>query len=234
MAMTDFHSHILPGIDDGSASVEESLNMLRQEREQGVSRVIATPHFYAWQDTPEHFLSKRNDAVNMLRKAMTAEKDLADMSVGAEVSYFRGISESEAVAAMTIQGTEYLMVEMPKAPWTNAMYEELLGLHNRGIVPIIAHVDRYIRPLKTYGIPARLAELPVLVQANAEFFLSPYTAPMALKLLKTGGIHLLGSDCHNLTTRRPNLGPVREVIQRKLGREALARLREYEYQIMGI
>lgn len=232
--MMDFHSHVLPGIDDGSASVAESLQMLRMAREQGIRRVIATPHFYAWQDTPEHFLDKRNDAEILLRQAMKAEKNLAAMSVGAEVSFFRGISESDAVRELTIRGTEYLLVEMPQPPWTDAMYAELQALCDREVIPIIAHVDRYIRPFKTHGIPARLAQLPVLVQANAEFFLSSDTAAMAMKMLKAGGIHLLGSDCHNLTTRRPNMGPALELIQRKLGREALAKLREYEYQIMGI
>ena len=55
----DFHSHILPGIDDGSASVEQSIAMLRMEAEQGIDHVVATPHFYPQYDTPEHFLRKR-------------------------------------------------------------------------------------------------------------------------------------------------------------------------------
>lgn len=230
----DFHAHVLPGIDDGSASVEESLEMLRLEREQGIRRVIATPHFYAWKDTPEAFLKKRNDAEILLRQSLLAASGLAAVSVGAEVSYFRGISESEAVPELTIRGTEYLLVEMPQAPWTDGMYEELQALRNRGIVPIIAHVDRYIRPFRTHGIPARLAGLPVLVQANAAFFLSHDTAGMAMKMLKAGQIHLLGSDCHNLTSRKPNLGPALELIQQKLGRETLAKIRETQRQIMGI
>lgn len=232
--MMDFHAHVLPGIDDGSGSVEESLEMLRLERQQGIRRVIATPHFYGWRDTPEAFLKKRNDAELLLRGSLLATPGLAAVSVGAEVSYFRGISESEAVPELTIRGTEYLLMEMPQAPWTDGMYAELQALHDRGLVPIIAHVDRYIRPFKTYGIPEKLAQLPVLVQANAEFFLSRDTSAMALRLLKAGKIHLLGSDCHNLTSRSPNLGPALELIQRKLGREALGRIREHECEIMGI
>ena len=65
--VTDFHSHVLPGIDDGSTSVEESIAMLRMAAEQGVRRVIATPHFYPRHDSPEHFLEKRNLAESALR-----------------------------------------------------------------------------------------------------------------------------------------------------------------------
>lgn len=210
------------------------MEMLRLCRQQGIRRVIATPHFYAWQDTPEAFLKKRNDAELLLRQQMLSQGGVAPMSVGAEVAYFRGISESEEMADLTLRGTEYLLIEMPKAPWTEGMYEELSALRSRGLVPIIAHVDRYIRPFKIHGIPALLQELPVLVQANASFFLNPDTAAMALKMLSAGQIHLLGSDCHNLTDRRPNLGEAVDLIQRKLGRTALASIREHQREVLGI
>lgn len=232
--MIDFHSHILPGIDDGSASVDESMELLRLARQQGIRRVIATPHFYAWRDDPEAFLRRRDAAELALRQVMLTRGGVAPVSVGAEVAYFRGIGESEAVEKLTIRGTEYLLVEMPAAPWTEAMYAELQQLCHRGFVPIIAHIDRYIRPFKTYGIPAKLEKLPVLVQANGEFFLQPDTVSMAMKMLKAGQIHLLGSDCHNLTDRKPNLGDAVEVIQRKLGRSALAPIREHQREVLGI
>ena len=232
--MVDFHSHILPGMDDGSKSVEESLEMLRLAREQGVRRIVATPHFYPRRDTPEHFLRKRSQAERLLRRAMQGREELPALTMGAEVAYFRGIGQSEAMEELTLRGTPYLLVEMPPSPWTEGMYEELQALHERGITPIIAHVDRYIGPLRSYGIPARLEKLPVLVQANAEFFLRRSTASMAMRMLKADRIHLLGSDCHNLTDRKPNLGDAAERIRHKLGREALVRLRRHERQVLGL
>ena len=68
--VTDFHSHILPGVDDGSSSLEQSLQMLRMEAEQGIRHVVATPHFYARYDAPETFLEKRSRAEALLREAM--------------------------------------------------------------------------------------------------------------------------------------------------------------------
>lgn len=115
------------------------------------------------------------------------------------------------------------------------MYRELVAIREkRDIIPVIAHIDRYIRPLRTCGIPERLSEFPVLVQANAGFFLDRFAAPLALRLLRGDQIQLLGSDCHNLTTRTPNLGAAGAVIRRKLGEEALARIYDYAEDILSL
>ena len=74
----------------------------------------------------------------------------------------------------------------------------------------------------------RFTELDILVQCNAEFFLSRRTARKALSLLRDGRIHFLGSDAHNTNDRAPNLGPALELIRRKLGDSAIARLRSLE------
>ena len=223
--MIDFHSHILPGIDDGSKSVEMSIKMLRREAQQGISRVVATPHFYPQTDNPERFLRRRAEAERILRDEMEKYEDLPALSVGAEVYYFPGISDSEAISQLTIDHKRCILIEMPPSPWTDTMYRELENLYvKRGLIPIVAHVDRYIGRFRTYGIPKRLAQLPVLVQANSEFFLERPTSSMALRMLKKRQIHLLGSDCHNLTSRKPNLDGAVELISHRLGREALRRI----------
>lgn len=233
--VSDFHSHILPGIDDGSASLEESIAMLQMEAEQGITRVMATPHFYAWHDAPDRFLSRRAQAEARLREEMAKYSGLPEISVGAEVSFFRGMSESEILPQLTIREKRYILIEMPPAPWTDAVYRELEGIwEKRGITPIIAHIDRYIGPFRTHRIPQRLAEMPVLVQANADFFLNRSTAGMALKMLKADQIQLLGSDCHNMSSRKPNLGAAVQRIARKLGQDALSRICGYESQILGV
>ena len=134
---------------------------------------------------------------------------------------------------LTMDGGRFLLVEMPQPPWTESMYRELEEIYTRqGLVPVIAHIDRYIRPLKTYGIPKQLEKLPVLVQANADFFLKSATRGMALRMLRKDRIHLLGSDCHNLRSRKPNLREALEIIAGKAGGEALDRLRSCERDIL--
>lgn len=230
----DFHSHILPGVDDGSRSVEESLEMLRAEARQGIGTVVATPHFYANHDTPERFLRRRAAAWEMLQTAMALEAGLPEIILGAEVYYFSGISDSDQLHRLTTGQKRYIMLEMPTVPWTQNMYQEMENIYTKhGITPIIAHIDRYISPLRHRQILDRLEELPVLVQANSDFFLRPMTAPLALRMLKEKRIHLLGSDCHNCSTRKPELGRAIEKIEKHLGAAAMEHLRFYEETVLG-
>lgn len=225
----DFHSHVLPGIDDGSASLEESVALMQRQWDQGIAHVIATPHFYPQYDEPAAFLSARARAEERLRRILESRPDLPELTVGAEVYFFPGISQSEVLEGLTIGGNRCILIEMPGSPWTESMYRELEQISTRqGLIPIVAHVDRYISPLRTHGIPDRLAELPVLVQANASFFLRSATRRLALKLLRQGKIHLLGSDCHNLAMRPPLLGDALEVIRQRLGEDVLEQICEYQ------
>jgi protein-tyrosine phosphatase len=210
--VADLHSHVLPGIDDGSGSMEESLAMLREAAAQGIALMAATPHFDPRSDTPEAFLNRRNRAAEELKGKM--EPGMPRLLLGAEVRYFPGISESEVLPLLTLEGGKALLLELPMATWPEAVWQELAQFHQRtGILPIIAHLDRYIGPFRTRGIPERLGELDVLVQANSSFFLKKTTAFLAMRLLREDKIHLLGSDCHGMDSRRPDLGPVWRKIQ---------------------
>lgn len=231
--VVDFHTHVLPQIDDGSSSVKESLEMLRMEGSQGVRRVVATPHFYAQVDSVKAFLERRSEAVSRLREAMEGVSGLPRLSVGAEVHYFPGIGDAGILPELAIDNGRFVLVEMPMRAWTDRMYQELENIHEHfGLIPIVAHVDRYIGPLQTYGIPERLTELPVIVQANAGFFQRLSTRAMALRMLEKGQIHLLGSDCHNLKDRPVNIGGAVELIEKKLGTEAIARLNACERWVL--
>lgn len=232
--ITDFHAHILPGVDDGSRNVEMSVAMLKKMAEQGITRVVATPHFYAHRDTPNRFLSRRSRAEVALRQEMAKYTDLPEIIVGAEVYYFPGMSNSDMLPAMTINGTNYILIEMHDSPWNESMYRELENIRIRqGLNPIIAHVDRYITPLRQHGIPERLESMDLGVQANAEFFLDWRTSRLAMQMLEAGYIHLLGSDCHNMKRRAPNLELAVQKIQKKLGDRPIRRIERYETQILG-
>ena len=230
--IVDFHCHILPGIDDGSKSVEMSVAMLQKEAEQGIRQVIATPHFYANYDHPQRFLERRNAAEARLREEMEKHSDLPQLSVGAEVYFFPGMSSSDWLSALTMSQKKCMLIEMPESAWTENNYRELGRIYeNCGIIPVVAHVERCISLFRNRDLLRRLGELPVLVQANASFFLNPRTRHTAMKMLRKEQIHLLGSDCHNLTERRPNLGPALELIRGHLGDGAVEWIRKYQEMI---
>lgn len=232
-SVIDFHTHILPKVDDGSKSVQESLAMLKLEAEQGIGHVVATPHFYPSYDSPEAFLAKRSRAEAQLREALEKHPDLPKLSIGAEVHYFSGISESDILQELTIGKNRCILIEMPQSVWTEGMYRELENIYLRqGLTPVIAHLDRYIRPFRTHKIPERLQELPVLVQANASFFLDRSTYRMAMRLLRENKIQLLGSDTHNLTNRAPNLGQAVARIEAALGSGIFAQICEFQNHVL--
>lgn len=200
--MTDFHTHILPRMDDGSESVRESLEMLRLEARQGVDAVALTPHFYPWKERPREFLARREQSFRLLEPRLPG--DCPEIALGAEVYFFEGISFSEEVPALRLEGTELLLVEMPFERWTERAVGELLRLRDReGIRPVLAHVDRYLR-FQPRNLWRQLSREGIGMQANAEAFTLWQTRGYAMKMLEQGWITCLGSDCHDLVRRRPN------------------------------
>ena len=225
--MTDFHAHLLPGMDDGSDSVETSLAMLAAWREQGIACVCATPHFYAERTTPERFLRRRAEAGKALEAAMETGGPWPKLIYGAEVRFFDGISAAEALPSLCLEGSDLLLLEMPFTRWTSRMLSEVAELRRRGILPVAAHLERYFA-FNSGATMRSFMAMDVLIQCNAEFFLTRRTAGKALRLLREERIHFLGSDAHNVGSRAPNLGPTLALIERKLGPLALDRLLDYE------
>ncbi len=221
--MIDLHTHLLPGMDDGSDSVETSLAMLRQCA--GVEGICATPHFYADRDAPDRFLRRRAEAWERLRAALP--EDCPRIRLGAEVRYFDGLSRAEALPELCIDGTKLLLLEMPFGRWTERMLTEVEGICRRGLQPVAAHIERYMG-LVPKGLLRAFTELDILLQCNAEFFLERRTARKALRFMAEGRVAFLGSDAHNVDKRPPNLAEAAALIERKLGPEPLAALRERE------
>jgi len=229
-SVVDLHSHILPELDDGSSSVEESIAMLQMEAEQGIQCVVATPHFYPQSDNLEQFLERRARSERILREEMAGHSGLPKLYVGAEVGFFTGISRSDEIADLAIGSSNCILIEMPHTKWTDRMYQELEAFpETRGLTPIIAHVDRYLSPFRTKSLLQRLSQLPVLVQVNASFF--EQNPSKAIRLFRDGWFHLLGSDCHNLRSRKPNLAAAVDLIEKQLGAEALSQINRCEQEL---
>lgn len=211
--MIDFHSHILPGMDDGAEDVDTSLQMLYQSYLQGVDCIVATSHFYADEEFPQGFLSRREAALANLRQAMQQKFNVyPEILLGAEVLYFPGISEAEEIQQLQIAQTHCILIEPPMIRWTDSMLDDILNMGERfGCVPVIAHVDRYMNMLRDKTLIDRVRERDMLVQVNASYFLNSATVRDALRNLKLGKLDFIGSDCHNLSNRAPNLGAAQRV-----------------------
>ena len=223
MAIIDMHCHILPGVDDGARDVETSLAMLEASRAQGVQYMVATPHFYATRDRVDTFLDRRREAWETLKSRMGA--DYPGIVLGAEVAFFRGISRAERLEALKIEGTDCLLLEMPFRPWSEDDVDEVSEiLEKRGYTIILAHIERYLAMRGNADYIGNLLELPVLTQINAESLLDWRQRGKLIKMVRNGQVHLLGSDCHGIHHRPPNLGEGREILRKKTGTEYLDRI----------
>jgi len=209
--MIDFHCHILPNMDDGAESIATSLEMLRRSFLQGVDVMVSTSHFYGNEEYPQRFLERRGEAFDRLQEAMLLRPEVfPDIALGAEVLYFPGISQAEDIASLRIGDSSCILIEPPMVKWSDAMLDDIMCMgENFGLQPVIAHVDRFMKYLRDETLITRVWERNMLVQVNADYFLNPATAKTAMRNLRLGYIHLIGSDCHNLDTRAPNLEDAR-------------------------
>ena len=195
----DLHSHLIPGIDDGSQSMEESLNLLKGMETLGYEKVITTPHIMAdsYKNTPDII----NSGLLMLR--MEAKRAGISLYIEAAAEYYLDdgfIQLLEKGNMLTISKDEYLLFETSYMAKPINLEEMIFDIGAAGYVPLFAHPERYRyikEPEKEYG---RLKELGVLFQVNLNSFSGHYgrsAKKNAEFLSKHGMIDFLGSDVHH-------------------------------------
>lgn len=215
--MIDFHSHILPGIDDGSKDTATSIRMIEEEMRQGVTGIALTPHFYADTDDPQQFLARRERAFRELQETLEEEEiKVPRMILGSEVHFYRGMSRSESLRKLCLGESNYILVELPFRRWQQYIVDDVKDIgNNLGLNVIIAHFERYLDQDRKL-VKQITEDEDLIIQSNAEFFLEK-DRRKALRYLKDGTIDILGSDCHNTDSRRPNLKDAMDLIGKKLG-----------------
>ncbi len=230
--MFDFHTHILPSLDDGSKSVEMSLQMIRELARQGATGIASTSHFYADQNSPVEFLRRRQTSWEKLRPALDAS--VPPIRLGAEVHYFDGIEKNPDIPRLRISGTKILLLEMPFSKWPRRVINSVVDLnHNAGITVMLAHIERYIDMNDDIDVWDYFLDNDIVMQSNCEFFMDKHTRKQALKMLEVGRIHVLGTDSHNLDSRKPNIQPCMDFIRKKLGNDAIHRMVYFEEHLLN-
>ena len=225
--MIDFHTHILPNMDDGPKSVDESLEILNLLEKQNVKLVFLTSHFYPSNESIDDYLSRRDKAFKELNYSGNLE-----LKLGCELHYYNGISQSDKLDKLCLEGSNILLLELPFDTNINQnMFNEIISLSNKGIRVMLAHIERYgvdeekIIDLKSKGI---------LIQANCEFIIGSLFDHKGLKWLKNGYIDVIGSDCHNLGLRKPNYLEATSKITNKYGEEFCCYFMEKSSRILGV
>ena len=240
--MIDFHTHVLPNIDDGSRSMDMSLAMLAEEYAQGVTEVVATPHFYAQDMSMEDFLERRDSALAKVKKKTTvSDSPYPTLRAGAEVYYFSGIGLADEVSMLTIEGTKTLLLEMPFSPWSSRVFENVEQLINRqNLTVVLAHVERYFGYQKNKSVWEKVFALPVIPQINSGSFIEKRrlfrrdkTYEFCIEFARKANRLIIGSDCHNLSDRAPNLKTGRAALEAALGSGVLALADKTVREVLG-
>ena len=193
--IVDMHSHILPGADHGSDSVETSVAMVKRAVEAGVTAIHLSSHFYHHSDSVEDFLARRRHAYNKLMAALDEEtKSKVTFVLGAEVTLEVDLKDEPRLRELCIGETDNILIEMPNMKWTDWTFNALYDISARHHVkPLIAHVDRYdekqCKKLYEYGYNCQL---------NASAFMGLISRYKAMKLLYEGNAHVIGSDVHGV------------------------------------
>lgn len=198
--MIDLHSHILPGIDDGAKTFEDSVKIVKELCGQGITDMVATPHYIC---ETNYVSTRANNAklLNELKKRLKQEEVEVNLYLGNEIyidSTIRKLLDGKKIA--TLADSKYVLVEFPlNGQFPN--YEDILGdLIQSGYKVILAHPERYVMVQEDFQVLQDLYDVGVLLQCNLGSFLGKYgkrEEKIAIRLAKEGMIFGFGSDIHH-------------------------------------
>ncbi|MBK5240532.1 CpsB/CapC family capsule biosynthesis tyrosine phosphatase [Clostridium sp.] len=214
--MIDFHSHIINGIDDGAKTLDMSLQMLRNAESEGVEYICATPHFITeeFEISSEKYTEKLDELILASREKKFSIKILSGLEIYMHPSLPKLYKEKKIWG---INGSEYLLIELPMGQfpmYTEDIFYELMLL---GAKPILAHPERNHKIMQNHDLAINLIKQGVLMQTNVGSLLGDYGKEIkktAQDFVKGNMIHILGSDGHNITSRKTTLKDGYEIIKK--------------------
>jgi len=199
----DFHTHILPEIDDGSRSLEMSNSMLSKLYTQGVDAVVLTPHYYSHQKPIADFIDEQQYAYSRLEASVTTS--VPKLLLGAEVYYSDYLFNNRDLSSLCIKGTRLMLLGLPYGKHIDERMldkiDRLIGDYN--ITPVIAHAERYPSLIRKKQRMNALLDMGCLLQVNVSSF-TVFGKRRLASLVREGYIGAFGTDAHNLTSRAPS------------------------------
>lgn len=220
--MIDFHSHILPGIDDGAKTVEESINLIKEEMKQGVNTIVLTPHFYPDKQNLSEFLEKREIAYKKLKFALSIEKIDVELILGAEVRFSRLLEAPEA-KLLAFSEQNLVLVELSSHLCPPDVSSTINRIQLNGMIPILAHVDRYPYLYKRPELLYHWIDAGAFAQFNADHYLDNKEVRSFINAaIKHNLIHVVGTDTHSISKRPPRMRECLHEMPLELKRKVLA------------
>ncbi|WP_339180185.1 CpsB/CapC family capsule biosynthesis tyrosine phosphatase [Oceanobacillus sp. FSL W7-1293] len=217
--MIDIHTHILPGIDDGAKSEEDSIAMAKQAVEQGIHTVIATPHHY----NGSYFNDKASILTNVsiLNELFKNEGIPLDVLPGQETRIYgeilQGIDNDEI---LSLNETKFLFIEFPSASVPQYAKQMLFDIQMKGLTPIIVHPERNIELLENPNLLYDFVKNGALSQVTAGSLVGKFGKDIkkyAEQLIECNQTHFIASDAHNIKSRKFVMNEAFDSIEKKYG-----------------
>ena len=214
----DLHIHVLPKMDDGSKSVDESIQMLEVLKSQGVNNIVATPHFYLRENGVDIFLDRRQASFERLLSKYNYDGQIC---LGAEVYYAEGLYKIESFEKLAMGKSNFILIELPYLKKIDKdILEDLEDMMNyTGLTIIFAHIERFYDKF-TWSAKRKLLSMDAIFQINLSSFENADLSKIIFKFLKKNKFTVIGSDSHNNDTRNPECySKGLKIIEENMGKE---------------
>lgn len=224
--MIDIHCHILPGIDDGSKDIEESLEMARLAVNEGITKIINTSHYHPDFDYEkgEILLDRVKDFNNILKENNVE----LEILIGNELYYSSDLLEYiESKEFYTLNNSRYLLIEFSQSNFPKNIVDIVYELKIRGYIPILAHVERYIKVQENPNIIYECIKEGALIQINSNTVVSKNSkeaCKVCKILLNNNMVHFIATDAHNKNRRKPAIKDSYEYIINNYGKDKADKL----------
>lgn len=219
--MIDIHNHTLYGIDDGSQTIEEAIELLQQAKQQGIEQIILTPHYVL----DGSYYAPKDKVIELINSLDEHAKELdITLHTGHELFIHRDLCEClKNNKCCTLANSKYILVEFPFDHYDDEYDYILEDLRSLGYKIIIAHPERYQYVRKNLNFCLRWLDEGDLLQCNQNSFFRKENKKMMKKMLKHGFISFIASDAHG--KRRPiALGDVYQMIVDTYGEDIAKQL----------
>ena len=195
----DMHSHLIPGIDDGAQTIENSILLIRELHKLGYKKLITTPHIMSdhYKNTPEIILS----GLEKVKKALKEENIPMEMEAAAEYYFDFDFEQKVDKQDLLTFGDNYVLFELSMINEPDFLNRIVFKLKTTGYRPVLAHVERYPYWYDKKEQYEKLVDLGLLLQLNINSLAgqySPRTRRVAQNLVDRNMIDFLGTDCHNM------------------------------------
>lgn len=192
--LTDLHTHILPGIDDGAQDLDSALQMLCAQKAGGVERTALTPHFYPLREELDSFLEKRQQAYALLMSGWD-KNAMPELRLGAEVHYSPGLAELD-MSLLTLEKTDYMLLELSDTVQPALIEPVLQHMLDQGVIPVLAHIERCVYFAEKPARLLRLIEMGALAQISLRRSSNKKLQKFAMLCLEKNAAQIIASDIH--------------------------------------